>query len=235
MLFTPEGFSASGVTVQVLLVTAYKMQDNQISGAPDWINSAKFDIEAAIDESMARELKKLEPEQRVLVGQRMLQNFLAERFKLRVHGERKELSIYSLVVAPGGARLQEAMPGARSGVRGKGLDGQPHPGLMRLEPGSMEGQAINMSQIADLLSRQVGTKVIDNTGLTGRYDVSLKWTADESQPSAFANGKRPDSPAPFSGSALVTAIQEQLGLELQPQRGQVEILAIDRAEKPAEN
>ena len=106
---------------------------------------------------------------------------------------------------------------------------------MRLEPGSMEGQAINMSQIADLLSRQVGTKVIDNTGLTGRYDVSLKWTADESQPSAFANGKRPDSPAPFSGSALVTAIQEQLGLKLEPVKAPVDVLVVDHVERPEAN
>ena len=92
-----------------------------------------------------------------------------------------------------------------------------------------------MSQIADLLSRQLGTKssiIPDSQAVT---IVSLKWTADESQPSALAHGKRPDPPAPFSGSALVTAIQEQLGLELQLWRGQVETLAIDHAEKPAEN
>jgi len=234
MLFTPEGFSASGVTVKGLLVTAYKLEDNQISGAPDWINSAKFDIEATIDEATANDLKKLEPEQRVLVAQRMLQTFLAERFKLKVHGETKELPIYNLVVAPGGAKLQEAGQGNPSVVRIKGPDGQEHEGMMRLGPGSMEGQAITMSEIADLMSRQVGTKVVDKTGLTGRYDISIKWTTDENQPSAVDNGKSSE-PSPFSGPALLTAIQEQLGLELQPLRGQVQILAIDHAEKPAEN
>jgi bla regulator protein BlaR1 len=234
MLFTPEGFSASGVTVKGLLVTAYKLEDNQISGAPDWMNSAKFDIEATIDEATANDLKKLEPEQRVLVAQRMLQTFLAERFKLKVHGESKELPIYNLVVAPGGAKLQEARPGNLSAVGIKGPDGQMHQGMMRLGPGSMEGQAINISEIADLMSRQVGTKVVDKTGLTGRYDISLKWTTDESQPSLVDNGKSPE-PSPFSGPALLTAIQEQLGLELQPLRGQVQILAIDHAEKPSEN
>jgi bla regulator protein blaR1 len=242
MLFTPEGFSASGVTVHGLLKTAYKLEDNQISGAPDWMYSAKFDIEATIDESTANELKKLEPEQRVLVAQHMLQTFLAERFKLKVHGETKELPIYSLVVAPGGAKLQEAKPGNPSAVGGRGLDGHaPHgmmplgPGMMRLGPGSMDGQALGMSDVAELLSRQVGTKVVDKTGLTGRYDVSIKWAADESQLSAVDNGKAPESPSTFSGPALLTAIEEQLGLELRPLRGEVQILAIDHVEKPSEN
>jgi uncharacterized protein (TIGR03435 family) len=199
------------------------------------VNSAKFDVEATIDESTANELKKIEPEQRGLVAQRMLQTFLTDQFKLKVHGETKELPIYSLVVAPGGAKLQEAKPGSTSAIGIKGPDGQTHPGMMRLGPGSMEGQAITMSEIADLLSRQVGTKVVDKTGFTGRYDVSLNWTGDESQPSPVDNGKSPEPPAPFSGPALLKAIQEQLGLELEPLRAQVQILAIDHVEKPLGN
>jgi uncharacterized protein (TIGR03435 family) len=99
----------------------------------------------------------------------------------------------------------------------------------------MEGQAITMSEIADLLSRQVGTKVVDKTGFTGQYDVSLNWTGDETQPSSIDNGKSPEPPAPFSGPALLKAIQEQLGLELEPLRAQVQILAIDHVEKPLGN
>ncbi|HEX4485729.1 MAG TPA: TIGR03435 family protein, partial [Terriglobales bacterium] len=122
--------------------------------------------------------------------------------------------------------------GSQSTVEVKDPGGKPHQGMMRLGPGSMEGQAIDMGEIADLLSRQVGTKVVDKTGLTGRYDVSLKWTEENRPP---AGAKENSEPHSFSGPALITAIQEQLGLELQPLHGQVQILAIDHAEEPAEN
>jgi uncharacterized protein (TIGR03435 family) len=119
MLFTPEGFSASGVTVQVLLVTAYKMQDNQISGAPDWINSAKFDIEAAIDESMARELKKLEPEQRVLVGQRMLSELSGRT--VQVKGPRREEGTLHLLA---GRRTRRSEASGSNAWRSIGREGE---------------------------------------------------------------------------------------------------------------
>jgi uncharacterized protein (TIGR03435 family) len=234
LFFTPEGFTATGMTLQGMIKVAYKVEDNQISGAPKWLSSYKFDLEATIDKPVAEELKKLNPDQRSLAAQHMLQALLADKFKLTLHGEAKELPMYTLVIAPGGPKLQEAKPGDSYPNGIKDLDGVAHPGMMRMGPGTLTGQALGMSNMVDLLSHQLGTQVVDKTGLTGKYDLTLHWTPDEHSVFKDANGDA--IPAPdTSGPPLITAIQEQLGLELKPAQAQVQILAIDHVGKPAEN
>ena len=106
--------------------------------------------------------------------------------------------------------------------------------------GSLTGQAVSIQSLAHLLSQQLGRTVLDRTGLTGNYDFSLQWTPDEGQPSAFkepVGGQGPGNAPPpdASGLSIFTAIQEQLGLKLESQKGPVEILVIDHAEKPSAN
>jgi uncharacterized protein (TIGR03435 family) len=98
--------------------------------------------------------------------------------------------------------------------------------------GPVTGQAIPVANLVHLLARQLGRTVVDKTGLTGNYDFTLKWAPDESQgPPGMDNGSPPDS----SGPSLFTAIQEQLGLRLEAQKGPVEILVIDHVERPSDN
>jgi len=106
---------------------------------------------------------------------------------------------------------------------------------MRIGRGELTAQSIGMEQIAHLLTQQTGRTVVDNTGLKGNYDFTLKWTPDQSTP--MLNGATgPDStPLPDSGPSIFTAIQEQLGLKLESQKGPVEMLVVDRVEKPSEN
>jgi bla regulator protein BlaR1 len=234
MMTKPDGFSASGGTVQMLVQDAYGVQDFQIAGAPSWFNSERYDIEAKMDGSVAEELRKLGDDQRRLERDRMLQALLADRFQLKLHRDTKELPEYALVVAKNGSKLHEAKPGDTYANGFKGPDGGGGAGMMFMggDGGPVTGQAIPIANLVHLLARQLGRTVVDKTGLTGNYDFTLKWAPDESQgPPGMDNGPPPDS----SGPSLFTAIQEQLGLRLEAQKGPVEILVIDHVERPSDN
>ncbi len=157
----------------------------------------------------------------------MIQALLAERFKLTLHRETKELPVYALVVAKNGPKLQEVEGGP---TKTKGAQ-------MRMGRGLLNAQAVSMTMLATSLSNQLGRSVIDKTGLTGNYDVKLEWTPDEGQSFGPKEGGPEGAPPPpsASGPSIFTAVQEQLGLKLEPQKGPVEILIIDRIEKATEN
>ena len=238
LLFTPYGLSATNVTLQTLIRDVYQVQESQISGAPDWLNSEKYDIEAKMEKSVADELRKLDPLQSLPQRQLMLQALLADRFKLTLHRETKELPVYALVIAGNAPRMQEAKPGDIYANGLKGPNGRPGgAGNMRMGPGELTGQALSMADIVRMLSEQLGRPVLDKTGLTGKYDLTLRWTPDDSQlpmlkQTAGARGTPQSAP---SGSSIFTAIREQLGLELESQDSPVETLVIDHVEKPSEN
>jgi bla regulator protein BlaR1 len=235
-----NGFTAN-TTLQALIRLAYGVEDNQISGAPKWVDSDKYEVEAKMDGATAAELDKLGDDQSEPARLRMLQALLEDRFKLMLHRETKELPVYSLVVAKNGPKLQ-AKPGEPDGDGRTGPDGRPAVGghFMRMGRGQLNGHSIGMKEIVRSLSQQLGRTVVDRTGLTGNYDFSLQWTPDEGQPSAFkepVGGQGPGNAPPpdSSGLSIFTAIQEQLGLKLESQKGPVEILVIDHAEKPSAN
>jgi uncharacterized protein (TIGR03435 family) len=234
---TPDGFTAN-TTLQALIRLAYGVEDNQISGAPKWVNSDKYDVEAKMDGATAAELDKLSDDQSEPARERMLQALLEDRFKLMLHRETKDLPVYSLVVAKNGPKLQETKPGEPDGDGRTGPDGRPAVGghFMRMGRGQLNGHNLGMADIVRVLTQQLGRTVVDKTGLRGNYNFTLKWTPDDSDLPEFkepagAQGSPPDS----SGPSIFTAIQEQLGLKLESQKGPVEILVIDHVEKPSEN
>jgi uncharacterized protein (TIGR03435 family) len=138
----------------------------------------------------------------------MVQTLLADRFQLKFHREMREQPVYALVLAKNGPKLKESNgPG-----RGVGIGA----------PGRLNGNGTDMATFASALSGKLGRSVVDRTGLHGFYDFLLAWTPDEAQ-------------AETPGPSLFTAIQEQLGLRLESTKGQVEVLIIDRAERPSEN
>jgi uncharacterized protein (TIGR03435 family) len=254
---SPGGrFTAANISLKMLIHLAYGVTDSQISGGPGWLNSEKFDIEAKADDSSIAEPWKLSEEQRKLAqdrSKRMLQALLADRFKLTLHRETKELPVYALVVAKNGPKLQAATADELAPPDPKEahvrLDSPKGPmpkgrGLL-MRPGQLSGTAAPIAILAETLSNQpeLGRTVLDKTGLQGYYDFTLKWTPDERQGQMFRGpgdgakeGPGSDSaPPPDSGPSLFTAIQEQLGLKLESQKGPVEILIIDGAERPSEN
>ena len=204
---------------------AYGIEDDQISGAPKWVNSETYDIEAKVDGADSAELERLSEDQRHL----MFQSFLVERFKLKVHWETKDLPVLALVVAKGGPKLQQAKPGDTYPNGIKGPDGKAggHAGMMMWGRGRLTGQGIPIASMVPPLTQQLGRIVQDKTGLTGKYDVELRWTDDTGPDTRPAS----DPAAP----SIFTAIQEQLGLKLDSQKAPVEVLVIDHVDAPSAN
>lgn len=232
-MFSPNGFTATKVSLQMLIGTAYGVEENRISGAPSWANSEKYDIEAKMDSSVADDLRKLSEDQRTPARQRMLQALLADRFKLRLRRENKDLPVYELVIAKNGPKLHKAKTGDTYTNGVKDSDGRPAGTGTWINGDNIIGQGIPISDLVEELSQRLGRTVVDKTGLGGRYDFELKWTPDESQGAMF---RGPESPqADISGPSIFTAIQQQLGLRLESKKGHVEILVIDHVERPSEN
>jgi len=228
----PDGFRIENLTLEQIISNTYNVESFQISDAPAWLASDKFDIHGKIDELTQHQLASLSQDQRNLERVAMMKAVLADHFALRVHTETRTMPTYSLVVAAGGPKLKKAVPGDTYAGGLKDFDGRtigPH--MMQIASGKFTVQALPMPTIARLLTQQMNRSVFDNTGLQGEYDFVLKWTPDDSQPSALRGAAGSIS----SGPSIFVAIQDQLGLELQPTTGPVQVLVIDHVEAPKEN
>jgi uncharacterized protein (TIGR03435 family) len=228
----PGGLTARNISLKRLVAMGYSVTDYQIFGAVAWLESARFDLEAKSPGPAQL------PELRVIV-----QSMLDDSFKLKTHRETRELPIYSLLLAKsgvkGGPGLVES-PGGNCGPvdtpAGPAPKGPHLPaavwGTVNPAPGRIFGQHGRMSQLADRLATLLGRTVLDKTGLDGAYDIDLTFTPD----AEMAQQLPPGQPAPdVPGPSLFTAIQEQLGVKLQPGKGPVGVIVIDSAEKPAGN
>jgi uncharacterized protein (TIGR03435 family) len=223
--FTPDGVHATDVTLLWALHEAYGVSDDRLwSGGPAWLDKARFDIEAKYD---ADKYPNLTREQR----QAMLQQLLADRFKVVVHHQSRQFPLYALVVAKHGAKVEETKP--------EDLRKSPVYGVMCMVHAGRKGeiamQGCTMTQFANDLSGyardDLGRKVVDQTELAGHYTIALNWAPVEANnPSAAGL----TAPAP-DGPSIFTAVREQLGLELKPINGPLDTIVIDRAEMPSEN
>jgi uncharacterized protein (TIGR03435 family) len=241
IMFQQGRFVATGIPIKQLITMAYDVKDFQVTGGPGWVTSEKYDIEAKEPDSVVQGLDRLPPDQRRELSRSMIQSLLADRFKLKLTHETKELPAYALVVAKNGPKLHEAKPGDTYANGIKGFDGQGHAGVMRMGPGELTGQGIPISSLVHLLSQQLGRNVLDQTGLKGNYDFTLKWAPEPGEGMMLGGpaGGNPGAesvPAPdTSGPSIVTAIQEQMGLKLESTKAQAEVLVIDHVERPSEN
>jgi uncharacterized protein (TIGR03435 family) len=235
-------FTATNVPLRGLIRQAYALQDFQIVGAPDWINNERFDIVAKAEGEVARGLPGTVGPMQV-----MIQNLLAERFKLVAHQENREMPIYALVMARSDGRLGSqlkpstidcaAMARGRQGQQPPGPPPMPAPGQrmqcgLRIGPGTMSMGGFPVGEFARTLSQFVQRVVVDRTGLTGAYDLDLTWTPDQRPQGPPPPGAPPLPPIDPDGPSIFTAVQEQLGLKLDAQRGPVEVLVIDSVDRP---
>jgi uncharacterized protein (TIGR03435 family) len=224
--FNTDSFIATGVTAKYLIELAYEVKDFQISGGPGWADSEKYAVNAKLDEETLAALKKLTSEQAFAQQRLMLQSLLAERFKLKLSHSSKELPTYALLVTRNGLKIK---PSADS-TGGRGFSSN--------KRGEVVGKGVLMSRFADWLSRELGRKVMDKTDLQGRYDFTLHWVRERITPmpgSAADSAPQTATLPSDSGPSIFTALQEQLGLKLESQKGPVEILVIDSIERPSEN
>ena len=157
-----------------------------------------------------------------------LQALLADRFQLTIHHETKEQPVYALVIGKNGSKLQESQM--------KPVDRHR---LMRMGRSELDAEGAAIDMLTSTLSNVLGRPVIDRTGLKGDYDFKLQWTPDPSQSGGFGGPPPPGVEAPPppdpNGPSIFTAIQEQLGLRLESQKGPVDLIVIDRVEKLSEN
>jgi len=254
MQVQPGGrLTATNVTLKLLIRNAYQLQDFQIVGGPNWMADDHFDIIAKAESDGLGDPFQAERRGEPSRGQLMMRQLLAERFKLVVHNEDREMPIYALVLNRADGKLGPqikvsdvdcAQMMGRGRGRGPGgpppgppPPGQPMPCGIRIAPGNMVVGGSTLAQFANSIGMFVGRIVVDKTGLAGNYDFNLTWTPDNmpqrppGAPEPLING----NPIDPNGPSIFTAVQEQLGLKLDSQKGPVSVLVIDRAERPTEN
>jgi uncharacterized protein (TIGR03435 family) len=211
----PGGIRAAGVPLKMLIMQSYDVKAFQVSGGPDWIKTERWDVLAKVDGAEGQiPLAQMRP---------LLQAMMAGRFSLKVHRETKEMPVYALSVEKNGSKL----------VANVGAAWQFRPGN-----GSLVVKKGGSAALAAWLSQNLGRVVIDKTGLTGEYDYALEWSPDPGEGGPESIGLPPEAPAPHAetnGPSIFTALQEQLGLRLVSQKGPVEIIVIDRVERPTAN
>src|SRR6185437_3864437 len=229
------GYEARDATVRDLIAFAYNVPfgaDSLISGGPKWAYNTTFDIEAksqADAEGLPSNQQKIADAD---LDRLMLQSLLAARFKLKLHRQTTLVPAFALMIANGGPKFSASKPppppdDTQTYAFGATLP-TPRQTGMRMLPGDMHAPHATMGWLAGYLQFQPeleGCTVSDKTNLPGEFDVSLKWSPE---------GAR-TADTPTSDPGLFLALQEQLGLKLEPSRGPVKSLVIDHIEKPSEN
>lgn len=199
---SPGGlFIAKNIPIRLLISRAYGVAGSQISGGPGWIDSEKYDIDARASTTSEMTTDEVRP---------CLQSLLTERLKFKFHRETRQESVLSLVVAKGGPKFKEDPKAGSPSISASSSGGK----------ASIVGKNVTIDRLAEYLSTRAGHPVLNNTGLSGKYDFSIEWAMDETAD---------------SGPSIFTAIEDQLGLKLNPTKGPVEVIAIDSVEHPTQN
>jgi uncharacterized protein (TIGR03435 family) len=184
----------SNVPLRPLIGQAYGVDTSRVQGGPAWLDSQTYDISAKLPAGSTKDQIPA-----------MLRRLLEERFKLSVHQETREQRVFALVVAKDGPKLKPADKPSGNGSVG---------------PGRLVGHGMSLAHIASMLKRPAGLDVVDRTGISGAFDLELKWRTDDQA----------------DGADLFTAIQEQLGLKLEPSKAPVVTVIVDSLERvPIEN
>ncbi len=225
-------FSATNFPLKALIAFAYGVLGPEIYGAPDWINSERFDVEArTADSNTTREQY-----------QQMLRALLQERFKLNAHTETRDLPAYELFVTKTGSHLKAADPKACDSA---GTSRDPTVGRSAnvtcsaffTGPSSLDGRSMSMAGFCNALGIVLGRPVTDRTGLAGRFDIHLEFDPEgvnlgNGSSGLSSGGDKSDGSQP----SIFSALQRQLGLRLQSHKEPTEVLVIDRLERlPTEN
>ncbi|MGA3240279.1 MAG: TIGR03435 family protein [Bryobacteraceae bacterium] len=212
----PNGtFTAIGITARNCITLAYDIPSYQLAGGPGWIGDQHYDIVAKMS---AGAVKAPRDPERMPQMRAALQALLADRFQLVIRRETRMIPGYALVVAKNGFKLKKTADEGHADFSSN--------------RGKLTAHQISMELLARNLSGNLSSPVVDMTGIKGVYDLTLEWTPDEVQSPVKAGGEATE---PAVGPSIFTALQEQLGLKLEIQKTPIEMLVIDRIEKPAAN
>jgi uncharacterized protein (TIGR03435 family) len=222
----PDGEIFVDQSLEGQIGPAYGVEPDDVYGLPDWARFNRYDIQYKVAAEDIPAYRKLH-----WAGQqRMLQAVLEDRLKLKAHLGSKEVPMYQLVIAKGGPKLHEAKPGDTYADGIKAPDGTPiaGPGAM-MGRGMFTGQHVPITDLLNSLKGATGRPVLDKTGLTGKYDISLRWAPDLGPTSP--DSAPPDDTLP----SIYSVLEDQLGLKLEPTKGTIPTLIIDHIEPPSEN
>lgn len=225
--YSQDGITVTGVPIRELVKNAYDIDEfwvMSVPGIPSSLSEARYDIQAKMDADTIAKLKAIKS-QKEFYAQRnaMILAMLEDRFKLKAHTVTKEEPIYSLVVTKGGLKMKESAPPPVDPDTPKGQPGRR--AMTSLGNGMFTAKNVGLDGVALDLQAIVRRKVVNNTGLKGIYDFTLKWRREDS----------PGTPEDSAAPSLFTALQEDLGLELKPTRGPVKSIVVDHVEAPSEN
>jgi uncharacterized protein (TIGR03435 family) len=211
MSTTTDGISIFCIPVLFAIEQAYMIHEpSRILGAPDWVKNSMYDIDAKVAGEDVEAFHKLSRGEH----SRMLQPLLAERFHLKAHIEQREMPVYNLVVVKGGSKLKAATADDAS----KGSH------MMTNGKGNIDAVNAVLTGLPGILYNEVGRPVVDKTGLTGKYDFTVDYVP-ASKAATDESG----------GPSIFTALEEQLGLKLEPAKAPLDVLVIDSIEQPAAN
>jgi uncharacterized protein (TIGR03435 family) len=233
---TPDGgFIATNAPLRTLVREAFRVQDYQLVDLPGWADGERFDITARA--TGATTIEQWQP---------MLQQLLQDRFTLAARRETREMPMYAVMPTRADGRLGPGLKATSDATvaycasqrlpegQRPAVDAAARPCGMRQSIGTVQGTNLPLAALWRFVSQQAGRAVVDRTGLTGSWDFDLRWT-----PEAFANRETPavvnGNTIDPQGPSLFTALTEQLGLKLDPQRGPVEVLVVERIARPTEN
>jgi uncharacterized protein (TIGR03435 family) len=234
----PELLTAENFPLKFVVARAWDLPDYRLV-APDWMNSEKYSIKAKVPKDATKEQFRV-----------MLQNLLLERFRMQVHFEKRELPLYELTVAKGGAKLKPSTADASPSPQPPPTPRKMAPdseGYPTLRPGGTSfavigdhwrAQWINepVAELVSHLSVELHAPVIDKTGLDGKYDIVLSWVDARGTEPARNDGSTPVVASDPGGPTIEAAVLSQLGLKLEKKKGPVEVLVVDDARKiPTEN
>lgn len=225
-----DQFTATNVPLRLLIQMAYNIGTDRLIGGPSWMNNDRFDIVA----------KAAAPFSPPNEWQLMLRTLLTDRFKLMIHTETRDTPTYALVMARSDGKLGPKLHPATADcatLRAAAPPGEKDPcGLLTvataLVTGRMSVRGLDFSSLA-VLARDAGRRVVNKTGLTGAFDWDLTWTPQSFLQGPFNRERFPSIDS--DGPSIFTAVQEQLGLKLESQKGEGEVLVIDRVEHPTED
>ena len=234
-MIAPNRFRVENGTAIALIRFAYDIKsDDQLPKEPRWIGADRFDIDAKIADLQSAAMRTLPSEQWLGQYRLMVRSLLADRFKLEVSRQTKELPAFALVVSKNG-------PKATLVKVPRDSETQRRPTLSGGSRGELKAGAVSMAMFAEWLSGRDdigGRVVIDETGLAGSYDFTLSWRPEVTRNSisnGAGAGQAGAGAQESAGDSILTAMQEQLGLKLEPTRAKVETLVIDHIEKPSDN
>jgi bla regulator protein blaR1 len=242
---TPDGLTATSITVFELIQRANGIQagtdDGRIAGGPSWLTTDRFDIDAKMEGETVEASQKLSPADLRIARQRMLQGLLANYFKLAINRESRQLQRYTLSVAKGGPKLQEATPEEVAANAARVAAGRNALELYRNVPGGEAFKSFSMTLFMQYLSQLLERPVVDETGLTGLYDFDFLWFTPGAGPATV-----PGTPGAANVQSAIPSTNDdddsgvidaakKLGLKLESGKGPVEVIVVTHVERPVGN